>query len=243
MPPKKKRTGKGSLELDMDGLDLIDNPDGPEDPMFEVEKIVKKKISNGEPLYLIKWKNYPDSQNTWEPSDNLQTIQELIDKFEGKILKGGPAEERGTKKIMKQSKKKVTTLSHRGRRKAIPKKTQSLKVSPPEDSSIKHDLTGGDSRTEIPTQTMLVAVEPGSFEASDVPLRISEFSFIGEANGAWKAGLEDARFKVEWAKRPDGTKPEATYYSAAELRKFAPLTLLDFYEQRITFLWDQPNAA
>jgi len=33
--------------------------------VFEVEKIIEKKIEDGEVLYLVKWKNYSTSDNSW----------------------------------------------------------------------------------------------------------------------------------------------------------------------------------
>ena len=38
-----------------------------EEDIYEVEKILHQ---NGD-QYLIKWVNYPDSENTWEPEENL----------------------------------------------------------------------------------------------------------------------------------------------------------------------------
>jgi hypothetical protein len=34
---------------------------------FEIERIVDKRYRNDRLEYLIKWRGYPDSQNTWEP--------------------------------------------------------------------------------------------------------------------------------------------------------------------------------
>ncbi len=34
---------------------------------FEIERIVDKRYRNDQIEYLIKWRGYPDSQNTWEP--------------------------------------------------------------------------------------------------------------------------------------------------------------------------------
>ena len=38
---------------------------------YEVEKIVKARKRKGKREFLIKWKGYPESQNTWEPESNL----------------------------------------------------------------------------------------------------------------------------------------------------------------------------
>ena len=48
-----------------------------------VEKIVDKKIIKNKPYYLVKWKNYPNSQNTWEPRINLiEDVPEMILDYE-----------------------------------------------------------------------------------------------------------------------------------------------------------------
>ncbi|CAF3920065.1 unnamed protein product [Adineta steineri] len=43
---------------------------------FEIERIVDKRYRNNQLEYLIKWRGYPDSQNTWEPSSNIEGEQE-----------------------------------------------------------------------------------------------------------------------------------------------------------------------
>ena len=37
---------------------------------FEVEKIIKRRKRNGRYEYLVKWKGYPESDNTWQRRDN-----------------------------------------------------------------------------------------------------------------------------------------------------------------------------
>ncbi|XP_022980306.1 chromo domain protein LHP1-like isoform X1 [Cucurbita maxima] len=49
---------------------------------FEVESILRKRVSKGQLQYLVKWHGWPKTANTWEPSDNLQSCSELIDEFE-----------------------------------------------------------------------------------------------------------------------------------------------------------------
>jgi len=50
---------------------------------YTVEKILDKRIRGGKTEYLIKWEGYPDSENTWEPEDNLD-CPDLIGAFEEK---------------------------------------------------------------------------------------------------------------------------------------------------------------
>ncbi|CAF1332199.1 unnamed protein product [Rotaria sordida] len=47
-----------------------------ESERFEIERIVDKRYRNDRIEYLIKWRGYPESQNTWEPSSNVEGEQE-----------------------------------------------------------------------------------------------------------------------------------------------------------------------
>lgn len=45
---------------------------GDDNPLYEIEAIVKhRRIGNGYE-YLVKWKNYASDQNTWIPPENFQ---------------------------------------------------------------------------------------------------------------------------------------------------------------------------
>ena len=51
-----------------------------EEQEFKAEQILKRKDQR----YLVKWKNYPDSENTWEPLTNLVNCQLLLQQFRQK---------------------------------------------------------------------------------------------------------------------------------------------------------------
>ena len=53
--------------------DLID---GEEE--FEVEAIIGHRKRWGNMQFLIKWKGYPTSENSWEPERNLENADELL---------------------------------------------------------------------------------------------------------------------------------------------------------------------
>ena len=50
------------------------------DDEYEVKEILERKGQN----YLIKWKGYPTSDNTWEPLTNLGNCRELLKDFRKK---------------------------------------------------------------------------------------------------------------------------------------------------------------
>lgn len=52
-----------------------------DDEVFTVEKILDKRVTNGEVEYLLKWNGYTDDANSWEPEKNLY-CEELIKAFE-----------------------------------------------------------------------------------------------------------------------------------------------------------------
>lgn len=55
---------------------------------YEVESIVDRKVENRKIQYLVKWKGYDDSQNSWEPRENLANCEELIESYyEGEELR------------------------------------------------------------------------------------------------------------------------------------------------------------
>ena len=49
--------------------------------VYEVEKILDKRGRGRVAEYLIKWRNYGDQENTWEPASNLKEAKEAIKKF------------------------------------------------------------------------------------------------------------------------------------------------------------------
>ncbi|XP_075694770.1 chromodomain Y-like protein 2 [Rhinoderma darwinii] len=62
--------------------------------LYEVERIVdKRKNKKGKWEYLIRWKGYGSSEDTWEPEHHLLHCEEFIDEFNGLHLtrraKGG----------------------------------------------------------------------------------------------------------------------------------------------------------
>ena len=70
------------------------NPDTPvqttmqhesyEETEFEVERIVNHRKILGNTELLIKWKGYPESENTWEPEAHLDNCQRMLHDYKTK---------------------------------------------------------------------------------------------------------------------------------------------------------------
>ena len=68
--PRKKKKGKKKKKAE---------------PEYKVESVVSKRdTGEGKVEYLVKWKGWNASDNTWEPVENLESSQELIHEFEGR---------------------------------------------------------------------------------------------------------------------------------------------------------------
>lgn len=53
-----------------------------EEPEFEVETVLAKKMIRGNLYYLVKWKGYSNDENTWEPLEHLSNAADIVTTFD-----------------------------------------------------------------------------------------------------------------------------------------------------------------
>ncbi|CAD5223345.1 unnamed protein product [Bursaphelenchus okinawaensis] len=67
--------------------------------MYEVKKLLDHKVENGQLRYKVLWKDYSDSEATWEGESSLKACSELLKAYKKKhkLDKHGPMKRRGRK--------------------------------------------------------------------------------------------------------------------------------------------------
>ena len=82
---KKKTTGNKSVkhkdekETSTDNTNITTNDESDSvDDVYNIESLVEKKGS----IYLVKWENYPEDQNTWESKCSIpDCVREVNNSF------------------------------------------------------------------------------------------------------------------------------------------------------------------
>jgi hypothetical protein len=55
-------------------------PDSDE-PEYEVERVIAKRLSRNSVEYLVQWKGYSTADCTWEPAANLSNAPQKVQEF------------------------------------------------------------------------------------------------------------------------------------------------------------------
>ncbi|XP_057741797.1 chromo domain-containing protein LHP1-like [Arachis stenosperma] len=69
---------------------------------YEVEAIRKRRVRKGEVHYLVKWLDWPETANTWEPLENLEGVSEIVSAFE-ESWHSAPQRRRKRKNVVQHS--------------------------------------------------------------------------------------------------------------------------------------------
>jgi hypothetical protein len=128
-----RRTRGGAYELlDTDGtlikrrfapsqLKLIRDPKPkPTHDVYIVEDILDDRVdSDGNPEYLVKWKGFDDSDNTWEPRTNFIDL-DIIKRYERRKVESEPSRPRPSATAKQQGRRRHHTRTRRQSNAASP---------------------------------------------------------------------------------------------------------------------------
>lgn len=191
---------------------------------YVVEKIVDRRERKGKIEYLLKWKGYDSSANTWEPKENLE-CPELIKAFEDSrtaVKKEASKDKEKTKK----SKPSSTTGSGSSKR----------KDSDAENDSDAADGDDNASTKSSKSKSTTAAAADNDATASDDGMNGFEKGYTPEKIlGATEANNE-LLFLIQWK-----DKDKAQLVSSKEARKHCPQLVIDFYEERL--IWQSPDST
>mmetsp|Transcript_56266 Transcript_56266/g.64227 ORF Transcript_56266/g.64227 Transcript_56266/m.64227 type:complete len:242 (+) Transcript_56266:59-784(+) len=219
-----------------------------EDDMYIVEKVLAKKKQRNRTYYKIKWQNFPISECTWEPIDNLENVRGLIDEFEKNFSKTPVA---SSEKKKKKGPRTTARMSTNGPSYKRMKLSLDEMQGEDEDENEEEEPVLEEEKEEketVPKEEPAVSSEGEEEEQEDKKKMSAMSPAVAQVNvrgsfaqdkpkcitGARKE-KDTVLCAVEWYPREDGIQPDLTIYSNQTLRKKCPELLLDFYEARLKF--------
>lgn len=229
---------------------------------YVVEKVVDKKIlDDGGILYLIKWEGYPDSENTWEPKENI-TSKTLIAQYE-KSLKSKESLEKSnveneSKSVEENLEKDDKTPGRKNKRKStitdnVEPSILDEKTQPRNESSRKKAVKQEIAAEEESNVQIAETSKSRSSKARQPPSKkkINEATTDEESVGARGDDSEPSGFgrnlppeEIVGATEVKGNltflikwkgSEEASLVPASEANIKCPQLVIQFYEARLTW--------
>lgn len=194
---------------------------------FEVEKLLDKKTEKGKVFYKVKWKDYPLSEATWEPKENLKNAQQVVRTFESSLKKTQKAKRGDSPKFLEDTnieineEKDTSTIRTRRQKMLRHLKNDVIKAEKISDFIVKEedkDLSGSDDTSKVVDINL----------TNDTPaMKINSIKYVkllGDVLYAYVSYYE-------------GSSPEEKHktLTTLELAFLDPLKLIQFYESKIIF--------
>jgi len=185
-------------------------PEEPEE--YIVEKILDKRIRGGRVEYYLKWKGYPEEDNTWEPQTNLD-CEDLIRDFEETRKRKADASKDSDAGEAKKKKASTGPASTNG---AVPTDTKKTSTAGPKRKQQQMQQTQEKEAEDDGNK-------PKGFDRGLDPERI-----IGATDSSG-----ELMFLIKWK---DSDEADLVPSRIANVR--CPQVVIRFYEERLT--WHQP---
>lgn len=214
----------------------------PEEEEYSVEKILDKRTLGGKTEYFLKWKNYSDEDNTWEPEENLDCA-ELIKEFEAQLLK------------RKDNKKKKEQPAERSgsRKRTLSNSTIASGASSDAGTSKERRKVSPKVKPPVPVNNVAeksdkIADKKDEEEDEDEDVSEVECSDTSSANASATSSIKKIPEKIIGATDSSGQLmfllkwqgiEEADLIPAKEANTMCPQIVIKFYEERLT--WHAPE--
>ncbi|KAE8775626.1 putative chromo domain-containing protein LHP1 [Hordeum vulgare] len=199
---------------------------------YEIETIRRRRRRQGQLQYLVKWRGWPESANTWEPAENLRACSDFVDAFEKRQQPRSYGKRKRKRKISITPVVTPNPSSHgrRGRpRRSDPRSLSQRpaperKILPPRassrrgtDNSNRHLVTGSAASVNVAGQQMLGqgATQEGSSNVLSVGLPsvvVHQQDEHQPASGVSKAGIS-----------VQGPQPQVGQVTGAKKRKLGSI--------------------
>ena len=185
---------------------------------------MNKRTHNGRIEYLVKWKDYPESFDSWEPRQNLKDVWDMVDEYDknqGKLIKKETKKKKLLKKIKNVEKVKAKEATNSER--AVRSKSR-IKESKNEGDEIKNDKI--DKIDKCYKNIISIANE--------------EHENHGKLpNTVLKLDIHQDGKLSALVKFNNGSTGLIGYN---EFKSNYPQKMLEFYESRIVFPFDNPGT-
>jgi len=229
------KADKDSIEITSEDKEVEEAGSEPEEEAdeYEVEQVVDVRTKHGKKEYRIKWKNYSENDNTWEPEEHLD-CEDLIKKFEEKRKsKGGAASTSSTTKESTSSKLSTSISNTTSGKKRKSEPEESSKTS----SNLKKSKKGGvDSETDSNVGGSGLAITTGSatkLRAEGFGRGLQPDKIIGATDSSG-----ELMFLMKWK-----DSNEADLVPAREANVKCPQVVIKFYEERLSWHTPEPVDA
>ena len=196
-----------------------------EEKLYNVEAIRRKKKIRNKWHYLIKWVDYPENQNTWEPKEYI-LCSELLEDFEKRWKE--------KQKIKKEKKKNyIDERNYIVEKEEIKNDNFFLEKKTNRERNDMNFIKPSDKKQEcvedIFNNSEINNIEENENKGSiefNIPKRILSAKFTED---------KSLKFLVTWKKK-NGVKPTESYVSNSDLKSYKYFDLIiDFYESRTRF--------
>jgi hypothetical protein len=216
--------------------------------MYKVEKILESKEENGKIFYKIKWQGWSMKDCTWEPIENLDTIEEMVEEFNNRKSQDIPAssstdakKKRGRPKGAVKNPPKVSAKSHLpfvDNKQVVSKESaedsstddMEVRVVPAKEKKKEKKEPVTDLRTPIEESEVLT--ESFVEQEEDVSDQLISYEIPEKILDSKQSKKEGILFLCQWKERKDGSRLKECYITNEAMMTYFPNLLIKFYQDK-----------